>query len=277
MGTLLLLSACLPEPATPLPPTATLSATPSVMPSPTITVMWFPATITPTPLPTREPEPVEDMHPALGAVILSDDFSGSDLWQTTRTAVGSMAYGQNDLTLAVSEPRGTLMSLRSQPQLSNFYLEVDADPSLCRGEDMYGLLLRAELGQDFYRLLVNCDGELRVERVKDGRVLPLQDWTASGQVFAGFMMKIRLGVWVAGNDLRVFVNDVYQFTVHDTVFPQGSLGVFARSAGETPLTVSFSNLSVREVDLKNIPTPVPTPTSTSRPTAVRMASPTPAP
>lgn len=240
---LLLLTACLPEPealsSTPTP-TATITVTPTI----TATIIWFPATATFTSIPTRPVEPTQDFRPQVGETILEDSFVDKTLWQTAQTAAGSVAYGKEELTLAVKQARGTLISLRKTPQLANFYMEIDVQPSLCRDGDNYGLLIRSASTQDFYRLMLNCSGQVRLERVKGGKFVVLQDWMASGQLLPGGMMRTRIGVAAEGQELRIFLNGVFHFSIKDTVFSSGVVGVFARSAGDTPLTVSFSNLVV---------------------------------
>lgn len=272
---LILLTACLPETQAVSSPTPSPTGTAS--PAPTHTVIWFPPTITFTPAPTREILPTQEMHPGLGAVLLSDDFSDAGQWATGRSAAGSVAFGRQELTLAVSQSRGSLQSLRDAPDLTDFYLEIDANPSLCRDRDMYGLLLRASTPQDYYRLLVNCQGQLRLERVKDAKVLPLQDWQASGQVPPGAMLTVRLGVWALGGDLRIFVNDIYQFSVRDPLWKSGRVGLFARAAGDTPLTVNFSNLKVVVIDPDRVPLPIPSITPTVEPSATRLPTATTSP
>jgi hypothetical protein len=216
-------------------------------------------------MPTSEPLPTADLRPAMGPLIFSDLFNNEDSgWQTSRTAVGSIGYGRQELTLAVSAPRGILVSMRESPQMADFYLEIEAQPSLCRSGDAFGLLLRAASNADFYRLLMNCNGELRMERVMNGRFTVLRDWEPTGQIPPGGMMMARLGVWAAGGDMRIFVNDVHMFSVRDTAMPSGTLGVFARSAGDSPLTVNFSNLKVYQVDRRSIPA-TQTPETTKQP------------
>ena len=238
------LSACLPEP-TPLA-VMTATPTPTITLTPTITgtINWFPPTSTYTVMPTREVTPTLDPRPVLGDVLLEDPFTDKTQWQTLRTGVGSIAYGKGELTLAVSAERGMLTSFRKSPQLSNYYLEIDVLPSLCLDGDSYGLLLRASSPLDYYRLLVNCDGELRIERVQNGKFVILQDWQPSGQVLPGGMLRARLGVWARAEELRIFVNDAHQFTVKDSLWASGTLGVFARASSDSPLTVNFSNLTV---------------------------------
>lgn len=238
---LLVFSACLPEPP-PVPtpePTATATITPTI----TATVIWFPATPTFTAVPTRPVEPTLDARPVLGDLLFEDPFTDTALWLTSRSAAGSVAYGREELTLAVSQSKGSLLSLRKSPQMNNFYLEVDAQPSLCRANDAYGLLLRSASAQDYYRLAINCSGQLRMERVKNSRMLPIYDWTTSGQLQPGGMLRSRLGIAAQGPELRVFIDGVYQFSVKDPVFASGVVGVFARAAGDTPLTVSFSKMT----------------------------------
>jgi hypothetical protein len=69
--------------------------------------------------------------------------------------------------------------------------------------------------------------------------------------------------------MRFFVNDEYQFSASDPVFTGGVLGAFARSAGDTPVTVSFSDLHV--YGLGALPTALPSPsvTPTFLPTKAR--------
>ncbi len=245
------LAGCLPEAPspTPQPPTPTVTQTSTT----TATIVWFPPTGTFTPVPTRQVTPTPDLRPVLGDLLLEDPFTDTKNWSTSRTAVGSIAYGKGELTLAVAADRGGLVSLRKAPELGDFYAEIDALPSLCRGEDAYGLLLRASSTQDFYRLALTCSGRVRLERLKGGEIVILQDWAPSGLIPGG-MLPSRLGVYARRNELRIFINDVYQFSAKDPVWESGTLGVFARSAGDTPLTVSFSNLAVYSLEAVRLPT-----------------------
>ncbi len=262
------LTACLPEPETPAPPTPT--PTPTITPTATATIVWFPPTATFTIMPTHEITPTPDLRPALGSVLLQDSFTDTTQWLTSRASAGNVAYGKGELTLAVAQPGATLLSLRKGPQLSNYYVEMDATPSLCRGGDMYGLLLRASSNQDYYRLMLTCSGKVRMERVKNAKVALLQDWVTSGQILPGGMARTRVSVWANGQTLSVYINDVFHFSIKDPVFNLGTLGVFARSAGDTPLTVSFSNLTVYSVMGGNSPvTPTPLPDIGRTPTAAQ--------
>jgi hypothetical protein len=222
-------------------PTATSIATS------TATVIWFPPTETPTPFPTAVVTPTSDYLPGIGDTILIDDFSEPDSWVLEKTSSGSAALGKNELSLVISESGAYEYTVRAEPILTDFYAEITANPTLCRGLDEYGLLVRYNSPVDFYRLGLSCDGQIRLDRLVSGKASSPQPWMVSGSVPPGAPSFSRLAVWASGSEIRFFVNDQYQFSVNDPLLFKGSLGLFARSAGETDLTVSFSDLVVNEV------------------------------
>ncbi len=238
------------------------TSTVTVTASPTATIDWFPATGTPTPAPTREITPTPTPELGLAEVLLSDDFSQRGQMEVYQKSDGSAAYGKNEFTLAVSAAKAYLTSLRSQPALDDFYLEVSANPSLCLEADSYGLLLRSVNQWSYYRWVITCGGQTRLERVKDGYAVLLQDWQYSAQIPQGPGADLRLAAWMYGSQMRFFINGSEQFRVSDPLFSSGQLGFFARAAGDTPLTVNFSLLSVRAIDPQALPTITPAPTIT---------------
>ena len=248
-------------------PTLVPTDTPSPTLTNTATTVWFPPTDTPTAMPTQVVQPTVDEKPSVEDELLADDFTNQAQWSTGLTAAGSVAFGDKELTLAVSQPKGTLLSLSKVNLAQNFYLEITVDLSLCKGGDAYGLLLRASSPADYYRYAISCTGQLRLERVKNSQLAIIQDWTPAGQIPPGSPLLLKLGVWSAGSEMRFFINDEYQFSASDPVFTGGVLGVFARSAGETPLTVSFSDLHLYA--LGALPTALPSVTPTLSPTPGR--------
>jgi hypothetical protein len=238
---------------------------------PTAPTVWFPPTDTLAPLPTRASTPTPEHRPGLGPVIFTDDFSDPSQWLTAESSQGSAIVTGNRIALAVREPHVGMLSLRSGPILSNFYAEIIARPSLCIGKDDYGLIYRANSPNDYYRIALTCDGTLRADRVLSGQASVMTLPTPSGDVPPGAPGEVRIGVWVSGPEMRVFLNGHYQFTVVDPLLGSGTLGVFVRSAGETAVTITFSDLAVSEVSYAS-PTPTltasitPKPTRTPRPT-----------
>lgn len=271
----LVLAGCQPA-QPPAVPAATelLPSAPAFTPTVPGTVMWFPPTRTPTTMPTLRVVPTSDQRSGLGDMILQDDFTNPNQWSAGQTAAGAVTFGEGELTLAAPGVKGYLISLRNGTNLSDYYLEITSNLSLCRGDDNYGLLLRALSAQDYYRFAVACNGQVRVERVKNGKVALLQDWVFSGQVPPGSPLVLRLGVWMVRGEMHFFINDVYQFAAGDPVLNTGTIGVFARSNGSNPLTVSFSDLKVTAIDLSQVVLPSPTPLPSATVTRTLQPQPT---
>ncbi len=188
------------------------------------------------------------MRPGLEETLLSDDFTNPDDWELARTALGSVALGKKELTIAIGEEKAYLYSIRRGTSFGNAYVEITASPSLCRGQDEYGLLLRAAGKNDYYRFSLSCDGQARLDRLAGADASSPQPWVASGSIPPGAPSVSRLAAWMVGSEMRFFVNDEYLFTVHDPLFPSGSVGVFARSTGDYAVTINFSNLIIRKIN-----------------------------
>ena len=255
---LLGLSACALQDS-PAEPTQTLQ--PSPIPTLTATIDWFPTTATPTSAPVIAPTVVPTPQLGLSTSLLEDDFSDSNAWDRLKINAGSVAFGKNELTIAIAENKALLASMRHAPEMSNFYLEITASPSLCRAEDSYGLLLRASDAKNGYRWLVSCDGQTRVERLQNGYIVLLQDWVPSLQIRPGSPSEAHLAVWMNAREMRFYIEGIEQFTVSDPVYTSGYVGVFARAAADPPLTVNFSSLSITAVDPALVPLPTLTPTA----------------
>jgi hypothetical protein len=256
----LLLAAC-----SGLNPTPTGTPTLNSSATPTPSIIWFPATNTPTLFPTRPPTQAEEYHPGIGDLIFSDSFDQPDLWNAASSAQASASLIRNRLVLSIngSGPL-SILSMRNQPVLGDFYAQAMVDISLCSGKDQYGMIFRATTGGNYYRFTINCSGQLRLERLRAGETYPLLNWVSSGDAPTGAPSEVKLGVWAVGREMRVFLNDHYQFNAFDPVFPDGTLGFFIFASGQTPVTVSFSDLSVYSVFYIS-PTPSSSPTITFTP------------
>lgn len=224
------------------PPTATSETTP------TPTVVWFPPTPTFTPFPTPVITPTPDLLTDIGEVLLSDDFSTAEKWSLQSGSEGGVALSKDELTVAIKGAKAFIFSVRKEPELSDFYVEVTANPNLCKGADEYGLLLRVSESEDYYRYSLSCDSQVRLDRVIGYTASSPQPWILSGDVPPGAPSVSRLGAWLSGSEMRFFVNGRHQFTVNDPLLRSGRIGIFARSTGANAVTVNFSNLVVRAIE-----------------------------
>lgn len=240
----LTLGACLPSVS--IPSTATLPPSPSDTPPPTGTIIWFPPSATPTlrDFPTLSPTP--ELKPGLGSVILEDDFSDDSAWDTAVSDQGTAAISRERLTLA-AQPGIYLVSMNREVNLEDFYAEITAHPSLCRGEDSYGIIIRAQ-GNSFYRFTLTCNSMISMERIQNSVRLLMVAPLLSGDAPPGAPGEVRIGIWANGSEMRFFLNGRFQFSITDPSSPSGAFGVFARGAGDTPVSVIFSDLIVYDVD-----------------------------
>jgi len=187
------------------------------------------------------------MRPITGEVIFEDDFSSQEGWSLTETIDGSIAYGKDELTIAIGETNVYLFSVRETPVFYDFYLEITAGPSLCRDLDEYGVLFRVSPTMDYYRYSLSCNGQVRLDRVSGGQATSPQPWLWSGAVPPGAPSSSRIGVYAVGKDMSFYVNGQYQFSIEDPQLSSGNIGVFARSTNNKAVTVNFSQLVVYEV------------------------------
>ncbi len=238
-----LLGACLPVSAPPPQP----SKTPTVTPTATVTIQWFPPTPTRTPVPTINHTPTAELRPGIGPDLLVDDFSDPSHWVTGNVGSGTIALASNEISLALTQPKGYLYSFRDEPILGDFYAEITASSSLCANLDEYGLLLRYNSPWDFYRFSLSCNGQTRLDKLVGGAASSPQPWLASASVPSAAPSISRLGVWASGDELRFFINGEFQFGLSDRGLSQGLIGVFVRSGGENAVTVSFSDLAISQI------------------------------
>ena len=87
---------------------------------------------------------------------------------------------------------------------------------------------------------------------------------------------LRLGVWMVGSEMRIFVDDVFQFLVRDPLISGKQVGVFLRSTGANAATVNFSNLVIYQIQ-GYVPSPIPSPTPVITIPATRAPTFTPGP
>jgi hypothetical protein len=243
----LVLPACSPlnPPLSQLPTTS-----PTATVTPTTTPIWFPPTPTRTPLVISAGAAItstQDLSPLYGDLLLAEDFSKPENWQLGHSYNGNIALGMDELTMAVTRENGYLFSLHQGESFSDFYAEISASPSICRGEDEYGLLLRVSASLEFFRYGLTCNGYVRLDRFYQDVASAPQPPLMSGAVPLGAPSRSRMAVWALGGEMHFYANEQYLFSVQDPSLPSGVFGVYVRAAGPDPVTVNFSNLKVYEI------------------------------
>jgi len=229
--------------------TPTFTATQAETPTPTID--WFPATPTPTlvPLPSPTPQPtLEDLRSGIVGILVEDDFTEENLWTTRQSSVGNIAFGVQNLSLAIASPNTSLTSLSQHDLPEDFYLEITIQPTLCQPADQVGIIFWQQSEGDYHRLLIDCGGQVRLELIQGGQSFVLQDWESVQNVQPGAPATNRLGLWVSRGQFQLYVNDAFQFTRSIATNRSGALGVFARTISGSTMTVRFSDLQIYQVE-----------------------------
>ncbi len=232
-------------------PSGVVEASPSpravASPTPVPQATWFPPTSTPTPLPpTPIPTPTPDLKAGLGALILAFPFADAALWRSPTPYAGRYGLSDGVLTVTVTAPRGTMLVLHREARAYDFYLELQAEPQICRGEDAYGVAFRsASEGARYYRFGLNCRGEAFLDVVQGALPIPQHDPVLAG-VPAGAPVRVRLSVRAQGKTMIFAVNGQVLFTAQDDFPAYGStgFGVFVRAAGEEGVSVVFRDLMI---------------------------------
>ncbi len=246
--TVTILSACnILQPAQPIAPTATPTQTPTA----TATIDWFPSSPTPTlalnPTSTLQPTPAVHRE-GIGQQLIDDDFSDASLWTTPQSPLGNVAFGTQNLTLAIARENTPLVSVSQHVLPGNFYLEITLQTTLCQPEDQFGLIFWRESEGDYYRLLMNCAGQYRLELAQGGQHIVVYDWDFATSIQPGAPANNRFGLYVRQGDFLLFVNDTFQFQKRVAQDRIGNLGLFARTVSGSAMTVRFSELQVFTVE-----------------------------
>lgn len=180
---------------------------------------------------------------------MDDDFTDESLWLTPQSDIGNAAFGTQNLSLAVARPEANLTSLSQHILPSNFYLEMTVQTTLCEPLDQFGVLFWHESNNDFYRLLVNCAGQFRLELIQGGQSFVVYDWESASQMALAAPASNRLGLWVYDGLLQLYINDAFQFEKRIAQDRSGALGVFARTITGEAMTVRFSDLQIYRVEI----------------------------
>jgi hypothetical protein len=224
---------------------ALFSPTPSLTETPT--VIWFPSTATPTFADVNTSTPNPAASPAFGTTLFSDTFETLGAWLNSQDANGNVIVKGGAITLAVKSSKGSLFSFRQDTDLSDFYLETTASVSLCKEDDQIGVLFREQGAQSYYRVVISCQGTIALQQVVGSTPTFLSNWSPSAEIQPGLWKPLKIGVWAYGKLMRIYVNDQLQAEVTRDTFKDGAIGFYARAAADTPLTVSFSQLTVYKV------------------------------
>ena len=228
---------------TALPPTATFTPLPTATftPLPTATATAT-ATVTPSPTPTvaLAADPYD-----LGQPDLLDpmDVPGAH-WYVWGNPYVRPEVVPGALRLIVDKTSEVTYWIRSDyPPLEDAYVQaVFRTGDSCHHKDRYGLVVRSPSAYEGLLFVVSCDGMFKIFRWNGGLKI-LQDWTRTTAIHTGGRQTNRVGVWMEGQTLRLYVNNALVAEVQDDLFTSGTIGLLVGADATPGFTVDVDEVA----------------------------------
>lgn len=235
-------------------PTATIALPPQTVPTNTLPTTSLP-TISPTETstitPTATPPPA-DPKTTFGSPAYSNSFSsGSDFdLPYIDDAVTISAFNGSAEFLSLGINYGLRYQL-TYPKPKDFYLEGIFETVNCSGYDHYGLVTRAPNYTDGHGYYVgfSCNGQFIVDKWDSGGLSTLVNWTPDTHILTGSGQTNRLGIWMKGNEIKLYANGVLIKEFTDSSFASaGHFGIYGGAVD----TATFA-FKVTEIAQWNLP------------------------
>jgi hypothetical protein len=174
-----------------------------------------------------------------------DDFSDpASGWLAESDAAAEVAYHDGVMRVLVKLPNSLAWAF-AERELSDFSLAVEATQVSGPDDNEYGVLVRMEDPDHFYRFSVSGDGYYLVSK-HDGEeweALSSDDWAPSDAIHQGTAANL-LEVVCQGEVMGFSVNGVQLTEVRDSSYPRGGIGLYAGSFFESGVEVYFDDLRV---------------------------------
>ena len=230
-------------------PTATIalptqSVPTNALPTTALTTIVPTETATITPTPTTAPA---DPKITLGSPAYSNTFtSGSDfdLPYTDDAVTISAQNGSLEFTSL-----GVNYGLRYQltyPKPKDFYLEGIFQTVNCSGYDHYGLVSKAPNYTDGYGYYVgfSCNGQFVVQKWDNTGLSTLINWTTDSHILTGPGQTNRLGVWMKGNEIKLYANGFLIKEFADSSFTSaGHIGIYGGAVDTSNFTFKVTDIA----------------------------------
>lgn len=175
----------------------------------------------------------------------TDDFSDpTSGWLVESDASAQVEYHDGVMRILIRLPNSIAWAA-AQREFSDFRLSVDATQVAGPDDNEYGVLLRMQDPQHFYRFSVSGDGYYQVAKF-DGvewLILSGDDWLHSEIIHPGSATN-HLQVLCQGSTMAFSVNGVELVEVQDSSYSRGDVGLYAGAFFEPDVEIHFDNLRV---------------------------------
>jgi hypothetical protein len=124
-------------------------------------------------------------------------------------------------------------------------VEVDVE-NLGKDDNATGITCRDIDQRNFYLFQISNNGSFSIWKIIDNEWQSLKNWEKSIAIKTG-KSRNRLKAVCVGNNLSLFVNEVFVASVKDEELSEGLVGLFAGSYDKTPVDVVFDNFTVYQL------------------------------
>lgn len=207
---------------------------------------------------TLSPSPSPSITPTATSTVqsLGNPFWSSDL--SSGSAFGLNAPITDDYTrFEISNGKMVLTSQTTtggkgwrmtDRGLSDYFLEVTFITGTCSGSDQYGLVFRApdySSGYGYY-YSITCGGQysLMIWDLMNNKT-NIIGWNSSDVIITGSDQTNKLGVWVKGNTIKLFVNDKQLQEISDSTYSSATkFGIFVAGKETYHFQISLDQISL---------------------------------
>ena len=183
-----------------------------------------------------------EVLPGFDTLRLRDDMLSPDNWEVLYGVadLARVAEGQLQVNMEGLDLSATVLGKRF-PTEQDYYFEVDfARISSTAPDGQIGLVFRYQRPELHTRLLLNQRGFWRVERIDEGEIVVVRDWSTHPAISAG-QTDLRLGILASGQHFDVVFNGQV-IGAFDDPYTQtsGGVGIAMRTSDVFGSRLSFA-------------------------------------
>jgi len=201
---------------------------------------------------TEPPAPTQTPMPALGEVILDEQFAdNANNWYvgTDADTISVVEGGKFKISVLNLDTSFTF-----DPPVSVSEADITVDTEFTEGapeNSGYGVTCHDKDVDNRYRVRISPDGTYAINKTVNAESTDIVPWTNTAAINRGAGAFNRMRIICSENRIILYVNDILISNVVDTDLSSGSFSllVAAYKVNEndsTPPSVSFSNLTVRK-------------------------------
>ncbi len=177
----------------------------------------------------------------------ADDFSDPESgWKAESDSSAEVGYHEGVMRIFIKSPNRLAWASAGR-EFSDFRLTVEATQVLGPDDNEYGVLVRMQDPDHFYRFSISGDGYYLISKYEKGEWVALSDdWkspTDPDAIKLGATTNL-LEVICQGSTMTFLVNGVQLEQIEDSKYSKGDIGLYAGSFFEPGVEIHFDNVFV---------------------------------